>query len=163
MKRSVWQCIGLVAVAVLLTAGSAAAQNPCVDVSATQVQVSPTKYYAQLPEQTVLEIDGSPRVTDYQVAYFATGANPLTATPVAGPVVMAKTAWTLVAGTTDCYTAAMPIPAPTGNVAVVGALKARRAGTATISAAESPWSVISNPFGSAPAVLATPGLKVARQ
>lgn len=148
--------------ALALPALAAAQTDPCTTTSSTVLQLNPTKLYANLPEQTVTELDGSPRVTDYQLAYFSQGANPATATPVVGPVTMAKTAWTLVTGTTDCHQATLPAGVPVTTAPLIGALKARRAATATITAAESSWSVVSNPFGSAPTALLAPGLKVAR-
>ena len=144
----------------LLLATGAAAQNPCTAPAGTIL--NPTKTYATLPEHTQLELDGSPRVTDYQIAYFAQGANPATATPVVGPITVAKTAWTLVAGTTNCYSGTLPAPVPTSTSPLLAAIKARRAASSTVPAAESVWSVVSNPFGIAPDVLQTPGLVMAR-
>lgn len=153
--------LGLFVAALLLTATSALAQtNPCTAPAPSGVNLSPSKFYVTLPEQTTLELDGvTPRVTDYQVAHFAQGANPATATPVVGPIAVPKNAFALVAGTTDCYlmTPIQP-PVPVGGSApLVTAIKSRRAASATVAAAESAWSVISNPFGLAPSVLATPG------
>lgn len=160
--NTTWRAAALIFAALLLPTLASAQTDPCTATSGTATVLNPTKLVANLPEQTTMEVDGvTPRVTDYQLAYFATGAAPATATPVAGPVVVAKSAWTLVTGTTDCYTAPLPIAAPT-TAAAVGALKARRAATASVPAGESNWSVISNPFGSAPTALAAPGLKVAR-
>lgn len=156
-RRTIWLAMLALAIPTL-----AAAQDICATTSGTVLQLNPSKLYANLPEQTVNELDGSPRVTDYQLAYFSQGANPATATPSVGPITMAKTAWTLVAGSVDCYQATMPAAVPVTATPLIGVLKARRAASATVGAAESNWSVVSNPFGSAPTALAAPGLKVAR-
>lgn len=146
---------------VLLPVLAAAQSNPCT-TPVTQLVLNPSKTVANLPEHTTNELDGSPRVTDYQVAYFTLGADPATAKPILGPFTVAKTAWTLVAGTTDCYESAIPGTVPVGGTATVAAIKARRAATATVPAAESPWSSVSNPFGTAPTALVAPGLRVVR-
>jgi len=128
--------------------------NPCT--APATLQINPGKINITSPEHTQLEIDGSPRVSDYQVAYFAEGANVNTATTLQGPITLAKTAFTLVSGTTDCYSATTPQVTVTGR-RLIGAIKARRTGTAQIPAAESAWSTLSNPFGTAPVVLAPLG------
>lgn len=130
----------------------------CPTGGSTAMVFNPTKYQNTLPEHTTNEADGTtPRVNEYQMQYLAQGADPNTAKPVAGPVTVPKTAFTLVAGTTSCYTAALPLPVPTGNTALVAAIRARRTGTANIPAADSPWAVSGNPFAVAPSVLAAPG------
>lgn len=126
--------------------------NPCTDPSPPGVTFNPTKLYFISPDHTVLEADGvTPRVTDYQVGYFAQSDTAL-ATPVGPLTVILKTAVTLVTGTTNCYTTAAP-PRPTTPQILISAVKSRRLATATIDGAESAWSTISNPFASAPTVL----------
>lgn len=128
--------------------------NPCTATPPTTVELNPTKIYAQIDEYTATEPDGSARITDFQIANFRTGEAPDTAaTPVQGPSTIPKSGFTLVAGTTNCYVANVIAPIPAG-VSLQGFLRARRAKTATLPEVFSPWSVASNPFGSAPATLA---------
>ena len=141
---------------VLFCAVSAHAQNPCTAAAPSTPVGNPRIVYAILPEHTVNEIDGGPRVTDYQVAYFAQGANPETATPVVGPVTLAKAAFVPVTGAQDCYRATVTPAVPATGV-VVASLKARRTARTGIDPGESPWSAVSNPFGVVPSALAAPG------
>lgn len=134
------------------------AQNPCTVPGPTVVQFNPTKLLLTLPEHTTMEADGTtPRVNDYQVQYIPQGQDPNTAMPIAGPTAVPKTAFSLVTGTPDCYLAGIPIPVPAGTVALVASLKSRRTASGNIAAAESTWSVVSNPFAVAPSALAAPG------
>jgi|OpeIllAssembly_1097287.scaffolds.fasta_scaffold47359_1 hypothetical protein len=126
----------LVALFLILSPVFAHAQG-CPAEPIGSVTVNPTKIRAELPEQTALLLDGTPAVTGYTFGWFAEGASaPTTSTPIA------KTAFTLVAGTTLCYEA--PLPALTGiplGQKYIGVLKTLR-GTM-----ESAWSAPSNPFG----------------
>lgn len=103
----------------------------------TSVTVNPTKVRAELPEQTAVLLDGTPAVTGYTFGWYAEGASAPTST-----VPLAKTAFTLVAGTTLCYDATLPIATgtPIGQK-YLAVLKALRGTT------ESAWSAPSNPFG----------------
>lgn len=142
---------------VLWALPSGAFAQGCPAGTSTMV-FNPTKYSNTLPEHTTKEADGTTdRVSEYQMEYVAQGADPATAMPVAGPVTVPKTAFTLVAGTTTCYQANLPLPVPAGNTPLVAAIRARRTGTASIPAADSPWAVSGNPFAVAPSVLAPLG------
>lgn len=140
----------------------AAAQTPtpCDAVNIPPgVFFNPDKIFVKLTEHTTMEADGvTPRVTDYQIGYWAQGVNPGSgAAAVVGPTVMVKTAFTLAPGSVDCYTASLADPVPVGGPPLVAAMRARRAATATIPAALSNWSVVGNPFAVAPTVLIAPG------
>ena len=141
----------------LLAATPALAQNPC-SVPMTGIVLNPNKFYTQLTEFNTREADGSLRITDFQYAAFAENVDPNAsgAVPVQGPSTVPRSAFTLVASTTDCYLADMPQLVPTTQRLRL-ALKSRRAASATITAAESPWTASSGPFSFAPSVLASPG------
>lgn len=153
----------ITAVFVLLgTATIAHAQTPCPTTPPTGMSLNPNIIEASLPEQNTVQNDGTPLITDYQIAYFAQGANVATATPLLGPFTVPKTAFTLITGTVDCYTTPVPAPLPQGTQIFVAAAKSRRAATATLPAIESPWGSVTNPFASAPTALVAPGLRRAR-
>lgn len=154
MRRTMLACV-----AVLLMAAPLYAQNPCTAAAPTGVFFNPDKVFVQLSEYNTMEADGTtPRVTDYEIAWFAQGANPATATPAAGPVVIPKATFTLVAGTTDCYTMTpLNPPVPAGSTPLVGHIRARRAASGSIPAGQSVWSIASNSFAVAPTVLVAPG------
>jgi hypothetical protein len=146
-----------VAFTVSSVATTAAQANPCTAAPVTSL--NPTTLFAQLPDQNVNEADGQPRVTDYQFAYFT---SPVATVPILPAVTVAKSAFTLVAGTQDCYRAALPATLPTVLGTAVGGLKTHRAARTGLPEAESAFT-ISNPFGTAPSVLAAPGRVVISQ
>jgi hypothetical protein len=134
---------GLLTTMLIALATAAWAQgNPCSDPLPAGVKVNPTKLIAQLPDQTVTLADGTPGVTEYQIGYFTpTGTAPVQT------ITIPKTAWTLVAGTPDCYqTTQQTFPVAMDTV-FVSKLNARRVpGTGGLAAEESGWSTPSNPF-----------------
>lgn len=154
--------------ALLLTTPALAQTNPCTTATTGTEMFSSTatmNLYTELPEHTVNEADGLPRVTDYQLAYFlpTTGTTaPATATPVVPAVTVAKTALTPVAGAANCYTMQIQPVLWTGTWPLVAGLKARRAARTGVEGAESAYA-LSNPFATAPAALATPGQLRIRQ
>lgn len=152
--RRVMLCVGLL----LVMASTVRAQDPCA-TTPTGTVVNPSSLYATLPEQTVNEVDGLPRVTDYQVAYFAPGN---TTSPLVLPVTIPKTAFVAVAGFPTCYKTPLAPTMPSLVGPLVAGLKARRAARAGVDAGESPYA-ISNPFGTAPDALAAPGRVVVGQ
>lgn len=152
----------LLAVLVLLPGVAAAQVNPCTATDQTLV-INPTEVFALSTEHTVNEANGTPRITSYDFAIYPQGTNP-NATPAPTPlavVSLAKSAFTAVSGAANCYRAAFPLPLP-GTAAYVAAIKSKRAASAGIPAAESPWTV-SQPFSSVPTVLAAVGLRVGSQ
>lgn len=174
-KRSSLATVIFTLAIVCMTVAEARAQNPCT-ASVSGVVIQPGKLYAVLPEHTFIEADGvTPRVTDYQVTVFAPGVNPQTniGAALVAPVTVPKTAFTLVAGTTNCYLLTpLPFTVPASPSQVVAYVKSRRAaftfvsgGVSTpIPAAESLWSSpASNPFGVVPSVLLAPGPVIIQQ
>lgn len=143
-----------VVAALVLLPRIAQAQDPCA-ASATQFVFAPTKLAMQPPaDHTATLGDGSPAITDYQVAYFLSGQNPNQAgvNPVRAAETVTKTAFTPVAGTTPpCYEAAIPSTPPTAppGAQTVSAVRSHRAASATVSEAFGNWTV-SNPFGPDP-------------
>lgn len=140
------------ALLLLLSAAPAAAQTAPCDQPATQTFVNPSKVYAVLPDQSATAPDGGPVVTDYQLGYFLPGVSPATGTPALPLVTVAKTAWTLVPGSSSCYLLQLPLPPalPLGTV-YVSALRAHQADRATAAEVFGDWSTVSNPFGRAAA------------
>lgn len=135
----------------LLLAASIVQTNPCTAPAGTTPVLNPTQLLASLPEFTINEADGQPRITDFLIGYFAAGA---TTPAVTFPV--AKSAFTLVAGTPDCYRAAIPGTIPTLQGLLTAGLKARRATRPTLEGGESAYAM-SNPFGLAPTAPSQPG------
>ncbi len=134
---------GLLATMLLALAATASAQtNPCTEPLPTTVKLNPTKLVAILPDQTVTLPDGTPSVTEYQIGYFTpTGTAPIQT------VTVPKTAWTLVAGTADCYQASQQSVPVAMDTVIVSKLNARRVpGTGGLPVEESGWSEPSNPF-----------------
>lgn len=146
--RSMWFTLLMA----LLAAIDAAAQNPCTDV-VTGVAIDPTRVYATLSQQTLMLADGSPAVEAYEFGFMLQSATEPTQF---GQVV--KTAWSLVDGTDDCYTApwadfgAIPIGGPPW----VMVLRARRGEELSV------WSEISNPFGLAGLPVSPAHLRIRR-
>lgn len=140
-----------------MCAGVSAQTNPCTVAPPTGVVMNPTGLLATLPEQTTLEADGLPRVTDYQLAYFD-ATNP-TGTPLLLPVTIQKTSFVLQTGSTNCYKLAGALPTLTTPIAgaLVAGLKARRAARTGVDAAESAYTISVDSFGTAPSALAAPG------
>lgn len=161
--------LALVAVA-LVSPVRVHAQNPCA-APPPALSTNPTQVFVTLPEHAATIPGVTPaqqKVTNYLVAYFAEGANPATATPVAGPVTMPKATFTLVVGTTDCYRIPLPLPVPPPpGTRSIGAFRAHRdaftVGTDQFAAEDSPWSVVSNPFVQVSTALAAPGQPIFRQ
>ena len=128
--------LGLVVVLLLAMVCAAHAQTGCPTSSGTAVVVNPTTVQAELPEHTVMLLDGSPAVTGYTLGWYAEGASAPTST---API--AKSAWTLVAGTGMCYETPLPsLGVPLGQ-------KYYAAANAVRGTVVSPWSAASNPFG----------------
>jgi hypothetical protein len=112
-----------------------------------------------IADYMVTETDGSFRISDFHYAAWPEGSDVNAVAPVQGPSTMPRNAFTLVAGTVDCYTASLPALMPT-TARLISAIKARRTGTATVPAAESPYAASQNSFSFAPSVLAAPGRPV---
>jgi hypothetical protein len=134
----------LCAAVLVLLPGLAAAQNPCTAALPPGVIISPTsEVVAALSTHTAV-VNGIPVVTGYVLGVFLPGVNPATGGQPVSQVNLAKTAFTLKAGTVDCYGArpvellAIPI-----NQDTFLALKAVRTTPDTV---ESAWSTLSNPF-----------------
>jgi hypothetical protein len=123
----------------------AQAQNPCTDPPLA-VLLEPNRVAALLDEQTATFADGTPKVTAYRLAFFDQGADPNNTPPMAGPLVIPKSAFALVAGTPNCYSASVPIPVPLVPRVMVAALQAYRDASPTATAEASPYSPVSNPF-----------------
>src|SRR4030095_11591097 len=134
----------LLLLSMLLIPGIAQAQNPCTQPLPPTVIVSPTsEVVAALTNQNTV-VAGIPVVTQYRLGIFLPGVDPAKGGQPVSNTVIAKTAFTLKAGTTDCYGAK-----PTEILAILInadrflALKAERT---TPDMVETPWSTISNPF-----------------
>lgn len=103
MKRTL-----LATCAMLLTAAAPAlAQNPCTTPPTTAIIGATNNFWAELPDHTVVEPDGTPRVVAYQFAAWAPsafvgGSQPVGA-PSQGPTTIPKTAFVAVAGFANCY------------------------------------------------------------
>lgn len=140
---------------------SAMAQNPCT-VASTGLILNPGHVYVTIPEYNTLEADGSFRNSQYQYAAFAasvTDPNASGVTPVQGPSTVPRNAFTPVAGFADCYIANFPQLIPT-SAQLKLAIKAQRLASATIPAAEGPWTISTMTFSFAPTVLAQTGRPV---
>lgn len=151
----------------LLAAVMTTQTNPCASSTTTEMLApnTPATIYAELPEHNTNEADGLPRITDYQLAYFAATTSTTasaTATPVIAPVTIPKTSLTPVSGAANCYSAQITPVVWTGSWPLVAGLKARRAARSGVNAAESDYR-LSNPFAMVPAALATPGQLLIRQ
>lgn len=134
------------------------AQNPCSGIPQDQFVFNPNTLYWVTDDFQVLEADGSFRISGLRYAVFAVGANPATATPVQGPSSIPRGSITLVPGTTNCYRVSLPALIPTSQSLVMSAKQYRDANAGSgLPAAESAWSGVSNPFGSAPTVLPAVG------
>lgn len=154
MSQSIRWCsiLTLLVALTVSVANTVSAQTPigCPAEPPTAVTVNPTKVRAELPEQTAVLLDGTPAVTGYTFGWYAENATaPTTSVP------LAKTAFTLVSGTTFCYDATLPAMSgtPIGQK-YLAALKSLRGTT------ESAWSAPSNPFGFEGPVLPVNWLRV---
>jgi hypothetical protein len=154
MKKLMIACALFVMVPVTV----AAQGNPCVDIAVGDTVINPTKLYISAPEFGVKEADGTERIADFQISYFAQGT-PVTGTPVQGPSTLPKSTFALVAGTVDCY-AAPNVPSIPSSLKLVAHVRARRAASTSFAEAFGEWSDATNPFGLAPAAPAK--LKVSR-
>lgn len=154
-RDAILAALGVVGLALALGHPPVGAQsNPCTASPPTVVELNPTKVWAPIPEFPVAEADGTPRITDFQIAYFKSGEAPDTAaTPVQGPSTMPKTSWALVTGTPDCYVSNLTLPIP-ASVSLQAFIRPHRAKTAALPEAFGPWSAASNPFAVAPSTLA---------
>lgn len=142
---------------VLVCATSALAQNPC-SATVPPLVLNAGAMNFTMPEFNVQEADGSFRFSDFTFSAYAENVDPNApgATPVQGPSTIPRNAFTLVAGTTDCYRANLPALIPTTQKLRAG-LRGHRVQTATMTEAFGPWGVSVNSFSFAPSVLAAPG------
>lgn len=158
-SRTMLRRVVMVVVLVWLGAGVAFAQNPCTTVGQNQFYFNPTLLNWTTDDFNATEADGSFRVSGLRYAVFEEGANPATATPIQGPSSIPRASISLVPGTTNCYQVSLPALIPDTRRLVASAKQYRDANPTTgLPAGESAWSPASNPFGSAPSVLAAPGL-----
>jgi len=88
----------------LTVAAPALAQNPCTTPPTNAVLTgSVNHFFAELPEHTTTEPDGTPRVVAYQYAVWPAAADVNTAPPAQGPTTLPKAAFVLIAGAPNCY------------------------------------------------------------
>lgn len=160
----------LLLLAVLACALPASAQDPCTSTPPTGVALNPSKVYATLVDQATTIPSTSPAVptvTNYVVGYFPQGQGP-TGTPTFTTQV-SKSAFTLVAGSTNCYVASgITLSFASQGTVYVGYLQAHRdaftdGAGGSQPAADSAWSTASNPFVSVPLALTAPGRPTIRQ
>lgn len=149
--------------ALLFWSSAVYAQNPCTVPASTIPVLGPSDMYVTLPkdpvtgqlEHNIKFPDGTFHVTEYEAAYFDVGADPKTATPRQGPSTVTRASLTgPVAGTTDCFSAKIPISIPSTSGLLVAAIRPKRS-TGT-SALVGEWSPASNPFGPPPPSVLTP-------
>lgn len=159
----------LLLLAALACAVPALAQDPCT-ATPTGVALNPSKLYATLTDQATTIPNTSPAVptvTNYVVGYFPQGQGP-TGTPTFTAQVP-KSAFTLVAGSTNCYVASgITLTFMSQGTVYVGYLQAHRdaftdGAGGSVPAADSAWSAASNPFESVPLALTAPGRPIIRQ
>ena len=95
MRTMLFACALIVAFVV-----DASAQNPCADPAPTGIVVfsSAARMYLQIDDFNVMEIDGTPRASFYEWAYYAPGVNPNGAgvAPLQGPSSVPRNAFALV-------------------------------------------------------------------